>query len=283
MGARSLIESAVEEWKSTDSYDPYGPVGGLDNSLEKSINVPLAYALAQAHTWRSKRQDVTGLINMGARYYDPLIGRFISPDPYGHAGSIDLYSYANGNPIGYYDPDGRFASPILEKTDANKLLDRIQIGLDVAGMLPGIGIAADMVNAGIHGLRGDWVQAGLSAASAVPIIGDAFAAGRMGVKIADKGVDAVKGLKNVDNAGRAGKQAKLRELASDKNVSSADRGWIQQEINSIERGNRKNIRVPPGKNLAHQRGYEAKKGYCYEYSELQDVVIHKIQHKHEGY
>ncbi len=41
--------------------------------------------------------------------------------------------------------------------------------------------------------------------------------------------------------------------------------------------------VPQGKNLAHCRGFEAKKGYGYEYGDLQDIELHKLQHKYEGY
>jgi len=52
-------------------------------------------------------------------------------------------------------------------------------------------------------------------------------------------------------------------------------------MNSIQRGQRSNIRVPPGKNLAHQRGFEAKKGCGYQYSDLQHIDLHKLQH--EGY
>jgi len=85
------------------------------------------------------------------------------------------------------------------------------------------------------------------------------------------------------NPGRAGKQARLRELANDPNVSSADRGWIQQELNAIERGQRTTIRVPPGKNLAHERGFEAKYGYGYDHSNLQDIDLHRLQHRIEGY
>ena len=84
-------------------------------------------------------------------------------------------------------------------------------------------------------------------------------------------------------AGRTGKQARLRELAQDTKVSSADRGWIQQEMNSIVRGQRTNIRVPPGNVLAHRRGFEAKNGFSYKYSDLQNVDLHKLQHKYEGY
>jgi len=84
-------------------------------------------------------------------------------------------------------------------------------------------------------------------------------------------------------AGRSGRQARLRELAADPKVSSADRGWITQEMNSIARGQRSNIRVPPGKVLAHRRGFEAKKGFSYQHSDLQLVDLHKLQHKYEGY
>ena len=85
------------------------------------------------------------------------------------------------------------------------------------------------------------------------------------------------------NPGRAGKQQRLRDLLNDDKASSADRGWIEQEMNEIDLGKRSNIRVPPGKVLAHRRGFEARKGYDYDYSDLQDVDLHKLQHKHEGY
>ena len=38
-----------------------------------------------------------------ARTFD----RWISPDPLGHAASMDLYSYASGDPVNGLDPDGR--------------------------------------------------------------------------------------------------------------------------------------------------------------------------------
>ena len=45
---------------------------------------------------------------MGARYYDPQSGRFLSPNPLGYPTCLNLYTYANGDPINYRDPDGRF-------------------------------------------------------------------------------------------------------------------------------------------------------------------------------
>jgi hypothetical protein len=51
---------------------------------------------------------------MGERYYDPKGGRFLSPDPVGHPACLDLYAYAGGDPVNYFDPDGRFASPVYQ-------------------------------------------------------------------------------------------------------------------------------------------------------------------------
>ena len=41
---------------------------------------------------------------MGARYYDPTIGRFITPDPID--ASVSAYTFASGNPIMFFDPSG---------------------------------------------------------------------------------------------------------------------------------------------------------------------------------
>lgn len=83
--------------------------------------------------------------------------------------------------------------------------------------------------------------------------------------------------------GRAGKQARLRELADDPKLGKADRGWLNQDINAINRGSRKNIRNPPGKDLAHERGREAAKGYSYKHSNLQEKKLHRLQHKYDNF
>jgi RHS repeat-associated protein len=48
----------------------------------------------------------TRLYYMGARYYDPDLGRFISEDPIGIAGGHNLYAYANNDPVNSMDPSG---------------------------------------------------------------------------------------------------------------------------------------------------------------------------------
>ncbi|MDX3314913.1 RHS repeat-associated core domain-containing protein [Streptomyces sp. ME08-AFT2] len=52
----------------------------------------------------------TGLTHLGAREYDPRIGRFISIDPVleiTDAQTLNGYSYASNNPVTYSDPTGR--------------------------------------------------------------------------------------------------------------------------------------------------------------------------------
>jgi len=57
------------------------------------------------------------LIDMNGRIYDPMLGRFFSPDPYvqlpGYAGSYNRYSYCLNNPLVYTDPDGKFIFSLL--------------------------------------------------------------------------------------------------------------------------------------------------------------------------
>jgi RHS repeat-associated protein len=94
-----------------------------------------------------------------------------------------------------------------------------------------------------------------------------------------------------ESTGRSNKQARLLELASDPKQPAWVRGWIKNELRHIATGNRNTIRLPgnsrnsrsPGKELAHGRGTEAKDGYCYLHSLLQDADLHKLQHKIGGY
>jgi uncharacterized protein RhaS with RHS repeats len=44
------------------------------------------------------------------RTYDPYIGRWISRDPIGEQGGINLYAYVGNDPVNGADPSGLFAS-----------------------------------------------------------------------------------------------------------------------------------------------------------------------------
>ncbi|MCE5294364.1 MAG: EndoU domain-containing protein, partial [Chlamydiales bacterium] len=89
-----------------DNYPtPYGPQKQPDAFYD-------LVTYAKSLSWHSQAQDPTGLIWMGKRYYDQQFGRLISCDPIGLPATTNLYTYANGDPINYTDPDGRFASPV---------------------------------------------------------------------------------------------------------------------------------------------------------------------------
>jgi RHS repeat-associated protein len=51
--------------------------------------------------------DKTGLSYYGYRFYAPALGRWMTRDPIGERGGINLYGFVDNNPINYVDPDGR--------------------------------------------------------------------------------------------------------------------------------------------------------------------------------
>ncbi len=57
--------------------------------------------------FQSKYYDTeSGLYYYYHRYYDPKSGRFITEDPIGIAGGLNLYRFVNNNPVNFVDPWG---------------------------------------------------------------------------------------------------------------------------------------------------------------------------------
>ena len=91
---------------------------------------------------------------------------------------------------------------------------------------------------------------------------------------------------NITNyLGKLKQQEKLKMCAYDLKLGNHLRGWIKQEINSIERktknkNNRikRRLKVPPGYELAHERGREKTKGFGYEHSNLILKIDRIIKH-----
>src|SRR5438445_10418449 len=53
---------------------------------------------------RSFIDALSALAIYRARYYNPQLSRFISEDPIGFRGGINVYAYVGNNPISFVDP-----------------------------------------------------------------------------------------------------------------------------------------------------------------------------------
>ena len=107
---QATISGSQVNWNQT-RVNGWGPVRGY-----QAPTLTLATPLAETLVWRSRRLDPSGFYCLGARYYDPSAGRFLSPDPLGHEASMDLYSFCNNDPINSFDPDGRLVKSSLMST-----------------------------------------------------------------------------------------------------------------------------------------------------------------------
>jgi RHS repeat-associated protein len=56
-------------------------------------------------------EDALGMYCLQNRYYDPINARFLTRDPIGYSGGMNLYAYVGGNPIGRIDPAGTDWAP----------------------------------------------------------------------------------------------------------------------------------------------------------------------------
>jgi len=75
------------------TYDPYG-----NTTADAIVDNPFQYT--------GRENDGTGLYFYRARYYSPNQQRFISEDPIGLRGGINVYGYVGGNPVSLIDPSG---------------------------------------------------------------------------------------------------------------------------------------------------------------------------------
>lgn len=101
----------------------YDSFGNIISETEPEFRLPIGFA--------GGLQDYdTGLVILGHRAYDPVIGRFMSKDPLGDTGGEgDLYDYCIDDPVNMVDSDGLSPAKFIGK----------QIGKAIAGYLIGGG------------------------------------------------------------------------------------------------------------------------------------------------
>ena len=99
----ATANSSGSKQGSTISYDPYGNGTAPDNS-----NGNWDYGwIGQNMKGTEHATSLLLSVEMGARIYSPVIGRFLETDPVA-GGSANDYDYANGEPINQFDLTGNW-------------------------------------------------------------------------------------------------------------------------------------------------------------------------------
>jgi len=109
LGSYNVITDATGNVEEQLSFDAWGR---RRNATDWSYtNLPTTFLFDRGYTGH-EHLDVFNLINMNGRMYDPLVGRFLSPDNYTQSATtqgLNRYSYCLNNPLAYTDPSGYLA------------------------------------------------------------------------------------------------------------------------------------------------------------------------------
>ena len=95
--ALGSVVAMLKEDASVQNYYGYSPYGETTPSANDDGN---------SSEYTGRENDLTGVYYYRARYFDPVLKRFISADPIGLGGGVNFYGYVGGNPVSYVDPLG---------------------------------------------------------------------------------------------------------------------------------------------------------------------------------
>ena len=291
LGSVSLEMNETAQVIAYEEYHPYG------TTAYQAKNQNIKAAAKRYKYTGMERDEETGLSYHSARYYLPWLGRWLSGDPIGVEGNINIFAYIQ-NPVSNFDSNGLspkkgdfisgneeeilinlekkykveegslafyvnsknqrdqrqlkqlvgktfeigdykytyLATEIVQKDGINFTLFHhfkkeakpkeekwYHTVLDFVGMIPVIGEAADLINAGIYAWEGDWKNVALSASSAIPIAGNAVAGAKLtnkARKVAQEGTQQV--TKHADEAVKA-TGSTLRKKTDDIDTGLNDR------------------------------------------------------------
>lgn len=138
-------------------YDDFGQVNEYRESGNSLIN--------EVQYTGAIYDELTGLLYLNARFYDPATGRFISQDTYrgerDDAGTWHLYAYCANDPINYVDPSGHIplAAPVLLFGAAVIMICGAWQASNVSGNAwRGVQKEIDGLSSGTRTLAGDFVN-----------------------------------------------------------------------------------------------------------------------------
>ena len=100
------VTDITDENGNITQHFSYAPFGKQKLTKGKAVYPPVTNKGFTGH----ETIEVANLIHMDGRIYDPVIGRFLSADPYvqdpSNSQCLNRYSYCINNPLAYVDPSG---------------------------------------------------------------------------------------------------------------------------------------------------------------------------------
>jgi len=146
LGSTADLTTSTGTAASSYSYDAFGNL----------VTAP-AQSDTNRYLFSTKEFDSrSGLVYFGARYYDPEIGRWLTPDPIGFRGGVNFYAYVFNNPLHWIDlwglqaeepldPENQTPNPYYTDSDNTGLPESIYDPLNI-GFGNGVGSIFNQVN-----------------------------------------------------------------------------------------------------------------------------------------
>ena len=166
LGSANVITDRTGLARSLMGYDPFGTISRFEKYGSK---IPSG--------WQSFNDklldDESGLLFYGGRYYDPKLGRWITPDTVVQAPNdpqtLNRYSYCSNNPVNRVDPTGHSWWSKIFKAVASFFKAAVQI-VAYAVLSPiispiGAGLLIGAISGGLSGGGWSWEGALFGAAT----------------------------------------------------------------------------------------------------------------------
>jgi len=160
-GVGGLLMTSISGTNCFAAYDGNGNITALINATDKSLAARYEYSpygelirstglMARQNPFRFSTKywdDESGLVYYNYRYYSPSIGRWISRDPSGESGGINLLGFVGNRPINVFDRNGKdwVGNTITVLELVNQILEALSSGNPFGALNPfSVPVTADL-------------------------------------------------------------------------------------------------------------------------------------------